>query len=144
MHSAVPPGGVRTSALVAAVVLGNVFGNFSLSQGMRDLGALLTGSLPAYLAGILNPWVGAGVCVLILAFLAQLSLLSRADLSYVMPVTSVGYVGTAVLGRVFLNEEIALTRWAGIGLITIGAALVGRTKCCTTPRKAAQEAGAGQ
>ncbi|HOK44652.1 MAG TPA: EamA family transporter [Bryobacteraceae bacterium] len=139
-----PRGGVRTSALVAAVVLGNVFGNFSLSQGMNDLGALLTTSLPAFLAGILNPWVGAGVCVLILAFLAQLSLLSRADLSYVMPVTSVSYVGTAIMGRVFLDEEIELTRWAGIGLITIGAALVGRTKLCTTPRKAAQEAGAGR
>jgi drug/metabolite transporter (DMT)-like permease len=99
---------------------------------MRDLGAMLTTSLPGYILGILNPWVGAGVCVLIVAIIAQLSLLSRADLSYVMPVTSVGYVGTAILGGVFLGEDIVLTRWLGIGLITIGAALVGRTTCRTT------------
>jgi drug/metabolite transporter (DMT)-like permease len=118
--------------LVAAVVLGNVFGNFSLSQGMRELGTVLTTSLPAYILGILNPWVGAGVCVLIVAIIAQLSLLSQADLSYVMPVTSVGYIGTAILGGVFLGEHIVPTRWLGIGLITIGAALVGRTACRTT------------
>jgi drug/metabolite transporter (DMT)-like permease len=132
MQSAVHPKGIRTHALIAAVVLGNVFGNFSLSQGMHGLGGALGVSLPAYVAGVLNPWVGAGVCVLIVAAIAQLSLLSRADLSYVMPVTSVAYIGTAILGGVFLGEHILPTRWLGIGLISIGAALVGRTKCRTT------------
>ncbi len=112
---------------------------------MRDLGAVLTTSLPAYILGILNPWVGAGVCVLMVAIIAQLSLLSRADLSYVMPVTSVGYVGTAILGGVFLGEHIVLTRWLGIGLITIGAALVGRTARRTTEmRETAKGAAAGR
>ncbi len=145
MQSAVPPNGTGTRALIAAVVLGNVFGNFSLSQGMHGLGGTPGMSIPGYLLGILNPWVGAGVCVLMVAVIAQLSLLSRADLSYVVPVTSLGYIGTAVLGGVFLGEHIVLTRWLGIGLISIGAALVGRTKCRTTEARAAvRGAGAGR
>lgn len=132
MQAVPPPSGIKTSALIAAVVLGNVFGNFSLSHGMHDLGAILSSSLPTFVLGILNPWVGAGVAVLTVAIIAQLSLLSRADLSYVMPVTSIGYAATAVLGGVFLGEHILLTRWLGIGLISIGSALVGRTACRTT------------
>ncbi len=138
MQSVPSPSGVKTNALVATVVLGNVFGNFSLSHGMRDLGAILSTSLPTFILSILNPWVAIGVCVLTVGIIAQLSLLSRADLTYVMPVTSIGYAATAVMGGVFLGEHIVLTRWLGIGLISIGAALVGRTACRTTqaPEKA--------
>jgi uncharacterized membrane protein len=53
-----------------------------------------------------------------------MALLSWADLSYVLPVTSVGYVLVAVIGRVFLHESISVTRWAGIVLIMAGVALV--------------------
>ena len=58
-----------------------------------------------------------------------MALLSWADLSYVLPVTSVGYVLVALVGRFFLNEQISAQRWAGIVLIMAGVALVsgGRT-----------------
>jgi uncharacterized membrane protein len=53
-----------------------------------------------------------------------MALLSWADLSYVLPVTSVGYVLVALVGRVLLNEQITSKRWAGIVLIMAGVALV--------------------
>jgi len=43
----------------------------------------------------------------------------------VVPVTAVGYVLVAVVGKVLLNEQITMKRWAGIGLIVAGVALVG-------------------
>jgi len=51
--------------------------------------------------------------------------LSWADLSFVLPVTSLGYAASAFLGRFFLNEQIAPQRWGGILLIVAGTILVG-------------------
>jgi hypothetical protein len=56
---------------------------------------------------------------------SRMTLLSWADLSYVLPVTSVGYVLVAFVGRWLLDERITSKRWAGILLIVAGVALVG-------------------
>jgi uncharacterized membrane protein len=61
--------------------------------------------------------------------------LSWADLSYVLPVTSIGYALVALSGSIFLHETVSLTRWAGIFLIVAGVVIVGRTEVNTT-RKA--------
>jgi uncharacterized membrane protein len=63
--------------------------------------------------------------LLIVWLLSRMTLLSWADLSYVLPVTSLGYVLVALLGRWLLDERITATRWAGILLIVAGVALVG-------------------
>jgi uncharacterized membrane protein len=55
-------------------------------------------------------------------------LLSWADLSYVLPITSVGYVLTAISGRLLLGEQISAARWTGVTLIMAGVVLVGRTQ----------------
>ena len=57
-------------------------------------------------------------------FASQLSLLSWADLSYVLPITAASYVLTAVLGKIFLHEFISLARWSGICVISAGVMLV--------------------
>jgi len=61
-----------------------------------------------------------------------MALLSWADLSYVLPVTSIAYGLVALVGRFALHEQVSLARWAGIGLIMIGVTLVGRTAPRTT------------
>jgi drug/metabolite transporter (DMT)-like permease len=55
-----------------------------------------------------------------------MALMSWADLSYVLPVTSLGYVASAIIGRFFLSEQITPVRWAGTILIVAGTVLVGR------------------
>jgi uncharacterized membrane protein len=67
-----------------------------------------------------------GIALLILWLLSRMALLSWADLSYVLPVTSLGYVASAIIGRFFLNEQITPTRWMGTALIVAGTILVGR------------------
>jgi drug/metabolite transporter (DMT)-like permease len=76
--------------------------------------------------------VALGVGLMVLWMLSHMALLSWADLSFVLPVTSVGYVLTAVAGRYLLNENISAGRWLGIGLIMAGVAVVGRTPPRTT------------
>jgi len=123
---------VRFRRLLTVVVLSNVLGNFALSRGMREVGAIVSVSPVSYLRAINNPWVITGICLLLVWLITQLSLLSRADLSFVLPITSLSYVLAAILGWAALHETVSPERWAGIGLITIGVSIVGRTAPRTT------------
>jgi drug/metabolite transporter (DMT)-like permease len=111
---------LKTWVCASIVVLSNVFGNFFMKRGMpAEL------STPfEYITVLFRPWVSLGVLLLILWMLSRMALLSWADLSYVLPVTSIGYVLVALAGRILLHEEISIKRWAGIVLIVAGVALV--------------------
>jgi uncharacterized membrane protein len=113
----------KTRIFAVIVVLTNALGNFALAQGMRGR---QTDTVLQYLGAIFSPWVMAGISLLIVWLLSRMALLSWADLSYVLPVTSMGYVANALVGRFFLNEQITNTRWIGTLLIVAGTILVGR------------------
>ena len=92
---------------------------------MKHRGEALTLSPLSYIAAIFSPWVALGILLLVLWMLSRMALLSWADLSYVLPVTALGYVANALLGKWFLNEQISLERWLGTLLIVVGTSLVG-------------------
>jgi uncharacterized membrane protein len=122
----------KTVILTLVLIFANVAGNFSLTWGMRRTGAGVLESPLGYITALFDPWVALGVCLLLVWMLSQMALLSWADLSYVLPVTSAGYVLAAIAGRLFLQEQISAGRWTGIALIMSGVALVGRTAHSTT------------
>ena len=130
----------KAVVLTLVVIISNVAGNLALSYGMRKGGPDVLASPVGYIQALFDPWVTAGVILLVLWMLSQMALLSWADLSYVMPVTSVGYALSAVCGRLFLNEQISPARWAGVMLIMMGVFLVGRTQHNTTPDNVSGEA----
>jgi uncharacterized membrane protein len=101
---------------------------------MKHQAAKLADSPLAYIQTIFSPWVLLGTTLLILWLLARMTLLSWADLSYVLPVTSIGYVFTAFLGKYFFGEQITWQRWLGTAAIMIGMILVGLTTPNTTTR----------
>lgn len=85
-----------------------------------------------YVYAVANPWVIAGVILLSCWMIANLSLLSRADLSYALPVTgSVSYMLIAIVGHFFLHERIPLSHWMGVAIITAGVVLVIETSPLT-------------
>ncbi len=133
---------LKTWACSALVILSNVFGNFFLKLGMPSE---LPGPL-SYISVLFRPTVSVGVLLLIVWLASRMALLSWADLSYVLPVTSIGYVLVAIAGRVLLHEQISNKRWLGIVLIMGGVALVsGATAPQTTTAKPKAEAvGAGR
>src|SRR5690242_15550517 len=133
----------KTRIFTSLVVLSNVLGNFSLTWGMRQVGSVVSLSPLPYIAALFNPWVALGVSLLIVWLVSQMTLLSWADLSYVLPVTSVGYVLVALVGRFFLHEEISPARWLGVGLIMMGVMMVSRTSPNSTGPKSTA-AGAGR
>jgi drug/metabolite transporter (DMT)-like permease len=120
----------KTWLFTVIVVLSNAFGDFFMKRGIPE-SARLSNPLE-YLAVLFQPWVALGVLLLVLWQLCRMALLSWADLSYVLPVTSVGYVVVALIGRFLLNEEITVKRWAGIVLIMAGVALVGSATAVST------------
>lgn len=105
----------KTLVLTAIVVVSNVAGNLFLSMGMRSS------------SGMLSPWVFLGVALLILWTLSRMALLSWADLSFVLPVTAIGYPLSAFAGKWLLGEQISESRWTGTALILAGTLLVGLT-----------------
>lgn len=56
--------------------------------------------------------------------LSRMALLGIADLSFVLPVTAVGYVLTTALGRFVLHESVSPRQWFAVALIFIGTGLV--------------------
>ena len=111
---------LKTRLFAPVVILSGVLGNYFMKRGMP---ATLNFPLD-YITVLFRPYVALGVLLLVLWLLSRMALLSWADLSYVVPVTSVGYALTALAGQVFLHEAIGLKHWTGIALIVAGVALV--------------------
>ena len=116
-------------------------GNSAMAWGMKQIPEKMSMNPALYLRAMLNPFVALGVAALILALLTRMALFSLADLSFVLPVTAVGYVIAVFIGKVFLQETVSGQRWLGTLLIFAGAALVGSTSENTTSvtRKARDE-----
>lgn len=122
----------RTYLIVILFIALKAAGNFALAWGMKHSADPVSANPLHYLRAMLDPAVAAGVLMLIFSVLTRMALLSLADLSFVLPVTAIGYVLAALIGKHFLNETVSLERWAGTILICIGAALVSSTAQSTT------------
>lgn len=124
---------VWKTVIVCILVVGtNVVGNYALALGMRHVGVIQSWSPLPYIKAFFQLWVGIGVVFMVIWLIARLTLLSWADLSYVLVVTSLSYVLTAVAGAIGLKENVTWIHWMGICIITIGVALVARTPPQTT------------
>ncbi|MGA2211795.1 MAG: hypothetical protein ABSH31_00865 [Bryobacteraceae bacterium] len=130
----------RSSGAVAKTYLVLLFflalkaaGNASMAWGMKQVPERMAINPALYLGAMLNPFVAMGIAALILALLTRMALLSLADLSFVLPVTAIGYVIAVFVGKMFLHETVTRQRWLGTALIFAGAALVGSTSPDTTP-----------
>jgi hypothetical protein len=121
----------KTLLFTIIVIISNVLGDFFLSWGLKHR-VVFGASALEYVRVLFRPSVALGVGLLIVWLLSRMALLSWADLSFVLPMTSIGYVLNAVMGRAFLAEHVRPGRWAGTVLIMAGTALVGSTAVRTT------------
>lgn len=123
---------LRKYLVLLAVTVFASLGNVCLARGMRAFGAVTLKNLPLLLTAFANVWTLAGVALLILFFISYLDALSWADLTYVLPATALGYVLTAFLAKILLQEAVPPMHWAGIVLITIGVGFVATGPSATT------------
>lgn len=104
--------------------------NFILILGMTLLGAM--GGLffkrsSEYSIGInklfiINLFIGG--CFYLLGALLNIMILKKLPYMIVYPLTSVTYIWTMIISKVFLNEYISLKRIMGVVLIIFGAILL--------------------
>src|SRR5271163_733421 len=125
----------RVWAIVFLFIGLKAAGNLSLAWGMEHFPQAMSANPIPYIQAMFDPYVALGVLALILALLMRMALLSLADLSYVLPVTAIGYVIAAFMGKTFLSETVSNQRWLGTALIFLGAALVSSTAHSTTDSK---------
>ena len=113
--------------LLIALVLEAV-GVVFLSRGLKQIGEVekLTAQEVARVVrrGAVNPSILLGVALETIFFGALLYLLSQRDVSLIWPLTALGFVLTAIAAKFILHEDIHWTRWLGVALIVLGAALV--------------------
>lgn len=120
--------GMKNRTFIALIVLSNTIGNLLLGIGMTYMPSFHNVTPIQYFAALFgNSWIWGGVALLIVLMVSQLSMYSWADLTYVLPVTASAYVLIAVLSRIFLHEHISLSRWIGVGLISLGVLFVAET-----------------
>lgn len=122
---------IKTLVLVLIAGLLGGAGHVMLAKGMKTIGDLTEAST-AVVGGMVgrtvsNPWVLLGVLLQAGFFFMYLTLLSRADVSKILPMTAFDYIVVALLAQLFLSEPVTPGRWTGIGLIVAGVFLVSRT-----------------
>ena len=91
--------------IVAAVCFPEAIRQFVAGLGHKTFSAGALDSPVVYLHAMLDPFVALGIAMLILSLFTRLALLSLADLSFMLPVTAIGYVLAALFGKLFLHED---------------------------------------
>jgi drug/metabolite transporter (DMT)-like permease len=122
--------------LVLALVVEAV-GVVFLSKGLKQIGEARSITVPE-IAGVIrrgagNPSILLGVALEAAFFGALLYLLSQKDVSLIWPLTSLGFLLTALSARLILNEQVSALRWAGVLLIVLGAGLVSYSEKLKAP-----------
>ncbi len=127
---------IKTLGLILLQVAFASVGELLLGIGMKKIGAVTDWSPLAlgrtFIQTITSGTIWMGIFALLLFFACYLLVLSWADLSYIKPVSAIGYAVIAFLGYAVLHEQVTPLRWFGVSLICVGVALAGQTEVRTT------------
>ena len=115
-----------------------------LNKGLRQVGEVQTVSAGEILrvvkSGATNPNVLIGVFFEALFFGCLLTLMSKgAEISFIWPLTALGFVFTTLAARFILRENVTPLRWGGVLLIMLGAAVITYTEYLEKKSKVQRE-----
>lgn len=125
----------RKYLVLAGVTVFSTAGDSLLARGMKELGSVSLHNFSSLILAILNPSVAFGILLLLAFFSCYMSALSWADLTYVLPASSLGYVLVALIAHFSFHEVISPTRWVGITLIAAGVGFVAAGPSVTPSRR---------
>ncbi len=114
--------------LLLFIMIAGTGGELCVARAMKTVGTVHTFSPASILRllgrGISSAWMWLGISLMALAFFSLLEMLSREDVSFVVPVTALSYGFGALGGKLLLGEQVTRQRWAGVLLVCIGVGLV--------------------
>jgi drug/metabolite transporter (DMT)-like permease len=115
-----------------------------LSKGLKEIPKpeqfSIAGGARMIRAGLANPRLWVGVTFEAIFFAGLLVLMSKADVSFIWPLTSLGFVFTTVAAKTILREEVDGTRWAGVLLIMLGVGFISWSEKAKRERNGVAEA----
>lgn len=110
------------------IMVAGTAGELCVARAMKTIGELKQFHPAAVLRTVLRAmrvgWMWLGVLLMAIAFFALLGMLSRENVSLVVPATALSYGVGALGGQMFLRERVTLMRWLGVLLVCAGVALV--------------------
>jgi drug/metabolite transporter (DMT)-like permease len=119
---------LRTAIFLTITVVANTGGEIAVTRAMKDFGEVddfrLAGLGTVVGRAFRSGWMGLAIGLLALGFFSLLTLLSWADVSFVIPATALSYVVGGLGAKFLLEERLTPARWAGIVLVSVGVALV--------------------
>ncbi len=111
-------------ALIALLLVLDTFAQIFFKMGVTHLGEFPTSNLTEvfeYCADMaLNPFVVGGIIALFFAFFTWLKLISKVDLSFAHPMTSLVFVTIPLSASWLLHEPFHWSQIVGIILIVLG------------------------
>jgi drug/metabolite transporter (DMT)-like permease len=117
--------------LLVVLFIGLVFeavGVIYLNKGVKQAGEIQKISASEILRvvknGVTNGNILFGILLMAIFFCGLLYLMSQGTVSFVWPLTSLGFVLTTLAARFILHEEVSLVRWSGVFLIMVGAGFI--------------------
>ena len=103
-------------------------GELCVTRAMKAVGEVKDFRPVAVLGVIIRAlrvsWMWIGVTLMGIAFFSLLVMLSRENVSLVVPVTALSYAAGALGGKFFLGEQVTSRRWMGVVLVCIGVTVV--------------------
>jgi drug/metabolite transporter (DMT)-like permease len=125
-----PPSFNRALVLVLTAIVLGLAGLYLVRAALVDIGGFTLGSRSggrqlAALALEWRFWLGGALILAIL--LISLELYGSEELSKVVPLYSLSYVAIAVIGELFLGEQVTLERWLAIAVIIVGVVVLLRS-----------------
>jgi drug/metabolite transporter (DMT)-like permease len=118
----------RILLILCVALLFEAVGVVYLSRGLKQIGEVKEVTVATVVTlikrGATNPSILLGVFLEAIFFGALLYLLSKRDVSFIWPLTALGFFVTALAAKFINEEEVSGLRWAGISLIVVGAALI--------------------
>jgi len=119
---------MMTAVMIVIIVLSNAAGDVFITKGMKEIGEVSTLNprelLRIGLRVITNKSFILGILSLAVSFFSFLAVLSWADMSFIVPATSIFYVVSILGAKFILKEEVSRLRWAGTLLVCLGVALI--------------------
>ena len=116
----------RRWLVLGVVAITAPLGDTLLSIGMTRVGPVSLHHLSSLIYALKTPQILLGIALLIGFFSSYLASLSWADLTFVLPATSIGNVIVALLAHFWKHEHISPMRWLGILLITAAVGFIAR------------------
>ena len=128
----------RKYLVLAGVSLFSAVGDSLLARGMKETGSISLHDLSSIFLVVLHPGIALGIFFLFAFFACYLTALSWADLTYVLPATSLSYVLLTLVARFWLHEHVSLSRWLGVLLISLGVGFVTQGPALTHKARTAE------